>query len=157
MKKILLVILGMFLLGFALNEIAGVKFPIGSTMLHDSTSVFTVNNNVKVNGTLQANGTKIETGETIKTKIVRLPIVNLGSFNTVAHGISNVRKITSVVIVVKDDSLNYNMPLNDLYLSLGLAVGKIGYLTNTLCAYQPPSTSVNLRYDTCVFTISYTE
>ena len=157
MKKIILVILGMFLFGFVLNEISGSIFPIGATRLHDSTSaIFTINKNVKIAGYSESNGLKVETGEVIKTKIVKVPIATVGGYNLVNHNIADYKKILSVIITVRDDSLGYNMPFS-FSQDIGLNVGIRGYTNATWCAYYPPATSVNLLNDTAFFLIKYTE
>ena len=159
MKKIILVILGMFLLGFVLNEISGSKFPIGSTMLHDSTSaIFTINKNVKINGYMQSNGTVIETGETVKTKFVKLPINVIGTgVNTTPHGIANYRNIISVDCVIIEDSLDYFLPLGSFHAA-GYSTGFLGRVQGSNCYYYVGSaTGYRLLYDTVLFTITYKE
>ncbi len=54
MKKLLLLIPFVIIFGFVLNEITGEKFPIGSTILHDSSSAtFTINKGAYINGTVR--------------------------------------------------------------------------------------------------------
>jgi len=158
MKKILLVILGMFLLGFALNEIAGVKFPIGSTMLHDtSASVLTINKNVKINGYMESKGRKIETGQVTKQKVIRgaLPTTT-NTFNSYAHGVADYRKIIAVNWLITDDSLGISV-LPGYNSTAGLTTGNIVFTDGTNLRYYLPTNSVNLKSDTIKFFVTYTE
>ena len=159
MKKILLVILGMFLLGFALNEIAGVKFPIGSTMLHDtSASVLTINKNVKINGYMQSNGTVINGGEVVRDKLVRLPISSLSTWNSVDHGITDYRKIISVDCIIIEDTTGQYLPLG-YNAGGGFNTGTVAKVQTTKCWYiaVSPAASYRLLDDTVLFKISYKE
>lgn len=92
-----------------------------------------------------------------KRVLINLPITVIGSgINTVAHGITDYRKIVSVDVKIVDDSTGWYLPLG-FNASAGMSTGFLGMVRQNLCYYFVSGTAVNLLNDTAKFLITYTQ
>ena len=92
-----------------------------------------------------------------KRVLINLPITVIGSgINTVAHGITDYRKIVSVDVKIVDDSTGWFLPLG-FNGSAGMSTGFLGMVRQDLCYYFVSGTAVNLLNDTAKFLITYTQ
>lgn len=152
-------VLSCLYLGIGISELSGIVFPIGTTNLHDTTSsTLSINKGLKVNGTLDANSYKLQSGEVIKQKFVKLPITVIGTgTNQIAHGITNYRKIIAVDCVIIEDTLEYYLPLG-YNGAAGYNTGFLGQVRGANCYYYIASAQgYRLLYDTVLFKLTYIE